>query len=194
MRKLSKILLLLVASMLVAVAAAEIYAGQTEEKSEITIRKIESQVVLYTIYRGEYQKIGQSIGNIYGLAMKNQIWPQGSISLVYLNNPQYVSGEHCLVEIRIPVGKEALKKAGTLGEMTDVKTLPAMEMAVAVKPQGLADPSPIYAALYTWITKQGYMVTGSCREVFLTNAMSGNYVQMKTEIMLPVQKFTPNKD
>ena len=89
MKKLLKLLLLSAMSMLLVVTAAEIYAGQTEAKSEITIRKIESQTVLYTIYRGEYQKIGQSIGNLYGLAMKNQIWPKGSISLVYLNNPQY---------------------------------------------------------------------------------------------------------
>lgn len=191
MRKLSKILLLLVASMLVAVAATEIYAGQTEEKSEITIRKIESQVVLYTIYRGEYQKIGQSIGNIYGLAMKNQIWPQGSISLVYLNNPQYVSGEHCLVEIRIPVGKEALKKTGTLGEMTDVKEMKAMEVAVIKKAAGQMNYDSLYSSLYKWIAQNGYRTTENACEIFVGTGGGTDYSQMSSEIMIPVDKLSP---
>ena len=78
--------------------------------------------------------------------------------------------------------------------MTDIKALPAMEVAVAVKPEGQTDPGPIYKNLYTWIFKQGYMPTGSHREVFLTNVMTGNYAQMKTEIMIPIRKLPPEKD
>ena len=191
----SKVLtLLLLVIGLTLIGAAAIFASTAAAKPAITIRKVEPQVVLYTIYRGSYEKTGSAIGKLFALAGHNRIQPRGPVYYVYLNNPNQVSSEHWLTEIRIPVGKDALKIAGTLGEMTDVKTLPAMEMAVAVKPQGLADPSPIYKALYIWVAKQGYMVAGSCREVFLTNAMSGNYAQMKTEIMLPVQKFAPNKD
>lgn len=192
MNKPKVLTLLLLVIGLTLIGAAAIFASAA--KPAITIRKMEPQVVLYTIYRGSYEKTGSAIGKLFALAGQNRIQPQGPIYYVYLNNPNQVSSEHWLTEIRIPVGKDALKIAGTLGEMTDVKTLPAMEMAVAVKPQGLADPSPIYTALYTWATKQGYMVSGSPREVFLTNAMSGNYAQMKTEIMLGVQKFTSNKD
>ena len=178
---------------LTLIGAAAIFAS-TAAKPAITVRKVEPQVVLYTIYRGSYEKAGSAIGKLFALAGQNRIQPRGPVYYVYLNNPNQVSSEHWLTEIRIPVGKDALKITGILGEMTDVKTLPAMEMAVAVKPQGLTDPSPIYTALYAWAVKQGYMVAGSSREVFLTNAMSGSYAQMKTEIMLPVQKFTPNKD
>ena len=72
--------------------------------------------------------------------------------------------------------------------MTDVKTLPTTEVAVAVKPEGQADPACIYKQLYEWIIKEGYMPAGAAREVFLTNAMSGDYSKMKTEIMVPVGK------
>ena len=75
--------------------------------------------------------------------------------------------------------------------MTDVKSLPATDLAVAVKPEGLADPSPIYNSIYSWILREGYIVVGSPREVFLTNVMSGDYSRMKTEILIPVQKL-PN--
>ena len=190
MRKLTKVLLLLAVLVLIVIAAAEIYAGQTDAKSEISIRKIESQVVLYTIYRGEYQKIGQSLGNLYGLSMKNQIWPKGSISLVYLNNPQYVSGEHCLVEIRIPVGKEALKKAGTLGEMTDVKEVKAMEVAVIKKPAGQMNYDSLYSSLYKWIARNAYRTTENACEIFAGTGGGTDYSRMSSEVMIPVQKLS----
>jgi len=126
---------------------------------------------------------------LYALAGKNQIRPRGNCYYVYLNNPNHVSSEHWLTEVRIPVGKDALNHSGKIGAMTDVKTLPAFEVAVVVKPEGQADPSAIYSGLHSWAIKNGYVPTGSFREAFLTNSMSGNYKQMKTEIMLPVVKI-----
>ncbi len=174
---------------LIITATVEISAGQSD-KSDITVRKAESQTVLYTIYRGEYQKIGQAIGGLYGLAMKNQAWPKGSLSCVYLNNPQYISGEHCLVEIRIPVGEEALKLAGTLGEMTDVKTIKAMDVVVITKQPGQTDRSTVYNDLYTWVAKNGYIAADNACEVFAANMQSQDYSQMKSEIMIPVSKIS----
>ena len=168
--------------------------GISAEKNSISVRRIEQQVVLYTINRGSYAQTGSAIGKLYALAGRNRITPRGSAYYVYLNNPNQVSSEHWLTEVRIPVGKDALKLAGSLGPMTDIKLLPAMEVAVAVKPEGQADPSGIYNRLYAWIFKEGYIAAGACREVFLTNAMSGNYARMKTEIIIPVRKFQPDKD
>ncbi len=188
MSKLKMMSLLLL--VLTAIMAIGIYAGQTADKSDITIRKMESQTVLYTIYRGEYEKIGNSIGSLFGLAMKNQIWPKGSISLVYLNNPQYISGEHCLVEIRIPVGKEALKKAGTLGEMTDVKEIKAMEVAVIKKSAGQMNYGSLYNSLHTWISRNGYVTTENACEMFAGAGGVTDYSQMSSEIMIPVKKIS----
>ena len=161
----------------------------TKKDSGIAVRKIEEEVVLYTIHRGSYDKIGMVIGNLYALAGKEGISPRGSAYFVYLNNPNQISSQHWLTEVRIPVSKDALKAAGTFGGMTDIKMLPAMEMAVAIKPKDQADPGPVYDSLYTWIVKQGYIPSGSPREVFLTNSMSGDYSMMKTEIMIPIQKL-----
>lgn len=172
---------------------AKIFAESGSDESNISIRKVEEETVLYTIYRGSYDKIGPVIGNLYALAGKNSISPRGSAYYVYLNNPNQVSSQHWITEIRIPVSKDALKAAGTLGEMTDIKILPTMEMTVAVKPEGQAEPRSVYKRLYSWIFKQGYMPAGSPREVFLTNAMSGDYSKMKTEIMIPIQKISPAK-
>ena len=183
--------LVLMVVCLMAVGIVKVLAKSPTGKSSFVIRKVKEQVVLYTIHRGSYDKVGPVIGRLYGLAGKKGIIPRGSAYHVYLNNPRRVSSEHWLTEIRIPVGKEALKFAGSLGEMTDIKNLPAVDMAVAVKPEGQADPGQIYSNLYRWILQEGYVVVDSAYEMFLTNAMSGNYEKMKTEIMIPVYKALP---
>lgn len=189
MRRLKKLVLAVIVMALMVAVTVEIFAAQSGEQGNITVRKAEAQTVLYTIYRGEYQKIGRAIGNLYGLAMKNQAWPRGSLSCVYLNNPQYVSAEHCLVEIRIPVGEEALKLAGTLGEMTDVKTVKEMDVAVVTKQPGQTDHDSVYNILYTWVSKNGYVAADNACEVFASNMQSQDYSQMKSDIMVPVRKI-----
>jgi len=188
-----KLSLLLLGLVLTSIVTIGICAEQSADKSEITVRKLEPQTVLYTIYRGEYQNIGKTIGSLYALGMKNKIWPSGSLSCVYLNNPQYVSGEHCLVEIRIPVSQDALKLAGTLGEMTDVKTIKAMEVAVTTKSPGQTDHSSVYNSLYLWIAKNGYIASENACEIFTSDAWAMDYAQMKSEIMIPVKKI-PSED
>lgn len=186
--------LLLLIMALIAISVVGISAESTADQSAFTVRKAEKQVVLYTIHRGSYDKVGETIGKLFALASQKGIAPRGQVSYVYLNNPQYVSSEHWLTEIRIPVAEEALKLAGTLGEITDVKSLPAMELAVAVKPEGQADPGPIYDSLYTWIAKQGYRAVDNACETFLGGGMVVNYAQMKSEIMVPVKKIPEDND
>ena len=194
-----KVLSLLLWTGLLAAAANDVFAQldankPSAERAAFSIRKMEPQVVLYTIYRGAYDNIGQAVGNLFALAGQKGIRPAGQVSYAYLNNPNFVSKEHLLTEIRIAVGKDALKLAGSLGEMTDVKTLPSMEVAIALKAEGIADPSVIYDGLSEFITKQGYVGLDSPSEVFLTNGMGGNYAQMKTEIMIPVKKTADKKN
>jgi hypothetical protein len=74
--------------------------------------------------------------------------------------------------------------------MTDIKILPATEVAVAVKPEGMADPGPLYKKLFTWIYSRGYMGVDNHSEIFLSNATNGNYAQMKSRIKIPVEKIT----
>ena len=168
--------------------------GTKQEAPAYNIRKIDEQVVLYSVHRGAYDKLGPSIGKLFSLAMKKGMKPCGAVEFAFLNNPKTVSSEHLLTEIRIPVKKEALKSAGTLGGMTDVKTVTAHEAVIGIKPEGMADPAPIYTGLFRWMHKNGFMAVDSPRERYLTNAMSGDYSKMKTEIILPIAKFPEQKN
>lgn len=106
----------------------------------------------------------------------------------YLNNPEQVSEEHLLTEIRLPVDKDYLDLAGTLGAFTDVKAVKAHEAVVVTKPVGVADPAPYYKALTEWMDREGYAATEGPYERFLAGAEGGDYSKMKTEIMIPVRK------
>jgi effector-binding domain-containing protein len=187
------LLTLIVIAGLAAIVHAIDANKPSEGQSQFSIRKVDKQVVLYTIFRGSYDKSGQAIGTLYATAGRNRLKPAGPPMYVYLNNPQFVSKEHYLTEIRLPVDSNALKLAGTLGEMTDVKSLPAMEVAVAIKPEGMADPGPIYDQITCWLLKEGYTGIDSPRETFLTRAMAGNYAQMKSEIAFPIKKLSCDK-
>jgi effector-binding domain-containing protein len=179
------------AMLAVAVATDEQTAsGPDSGQAEITVRTLPAQTVLYTIVRGPYQKTSQAVGGLYALAGQKGLRPMGPPTYTYLNNPNRISGEHWLTEIRTPIGDDALKLAGTLGDMTDVKQMPAVTVAVAIKPEGMADSSAIYGEIYTWAYKNGYRTVDSPSEVFLTNAAGGDYTQMKSEIMMPVGKMS----
>jgi effector-binding domain-containing protein len=175
---------------LLVTVTAGLWAKPVAKEADVTIEKTDQQVLLYRIFRGKYDKAGQAIGQLFALAGQKGITPCGPVSFAYLNNPTRVSSEHWLTEIRIPVNKESLSLAGTLGEMTDIKTLPATEVVVAVKPEGMVDPGPLYEKLFTWIYSRGYMGVDNHSETFLSNATNGDYAQLKSRIIIPVEKIS----
>ena len=180
------IVLLLVTAALIFAATSMIAAESAGDKPACTTRQLEEQVVLYTIHRGGLDNISSVVMNLFGLATEKGVFPDGPVTFAYLNDFTRTSSEHWLIEIRLPVDKSALKLAGTLGKMTDIKTLSSVKVAVAVKPEGVADPLPVYERLYNWMHKQRYTPTSGPQETFLTNAESGDYSRMKTEIMVPL--------
>jgi len=193
MNRTRKSLALLVGICLLAVATAGLLAASAKKEPEFSVNNVEPQTVLYTIHRGHYQGVGQTIGRLFATAGQKAIAPKGSVSFAYLNNPTRVSSEHWLTEIRIPVDKEALKLAGTLGEMTDIKTLPGTQVVATVKPEGMADPAPIYKKLFKWIYDNSYMPQDNASEVFVSNVTHGDYAAMKSQISVPVEKISKEK-
>jgi len=179
--------------LLVSLTAIRMWAGPEAPKQEFEIQKVDEQVVLYTLYRGSYEKAGAAIGKLFALAGQKGIRPAGNAYFTYLNNPELVSNKHWLTEIRLPVNKEALKLAGSLGEFTDIKKLPAMKTATAIKPKGTTNAGELLSILYAWIFKNGFTPVDAHSERFLENVTSGDYAQMKTRIIIPVRKIEKSK-
>ena len=181
---LSAVLMVWVVSPVLLAADANVPA-----KPLVTVETIPDQVVLYTIYRGDYAQAGAEIGKLYTLAGTKGIKPVGPLAFVYLNNPKTIGKNHWLTEIRIPVDVNAMSQAGKLGPYTDVKKLPATEAAVIDKPAGVTDPDQLYKQLYKWIYDNGYAASEGPIEVFLTSGQ--DYSQMKTQICSPIERVKP---
>jgi effector-binding domain-containing protein len=165
-----------------------VYGQGEAPRPAVTVRQEPEQVVAYTVFRGNYDKIGPAIGQLFMKLGQNGIAPQMPITFVYLNNAGITQPDHYLTEVRIPVGKEALAKAGTLGDFTDVTTIPALEYAVIRKEPGMGDPMGLRKALYAWVRENGYQAIDNCGERFLDPTPQTDYVQMNNEIMVPVEK------
>jgi len=185
----TKVRLIMLAVAAFSAYAFAIGAPDEEARSLVTIREAPEHVVIYTLHRGPYDGTGPTIGRLFALLGSKGLAPRGNLKFAYLNSPERWSKEHWLTEISIPVDREALKLAGTLGDFTDVKVVPASTLAVAVKPAGMADAGVIFKALMMWIEDRAYEpLEGPC-ELFPPYS-SGKYEDMKTEIMLPVTKPT----
>ena len=179
----------LVIGVLAIVAAGAFIGAKPDTQNQYNIKQQDEQVVLYTLYRGSYDQVGADVVELYQLAGQKGISPQGPLTFSYLNNPMLVDPEHWLTEMRIPVGKDALKQAGKLGEMTDVKVIRPHTVATCKKPPGVgeAEVETLWAGLVKWTASQGYTTLEGPREVFLNGQETGSYADMKTEFQLPVR-------
>ncbi|MHC4951986.1 MAG: GyrI-like domain-containing protein [Planctomycetota bacterium] len=180
-----KTLLLLTVVIVCGAAAITIHAQ--EDTGGITLKTVESKTVLYTVIRGHYAQMGRHIEKLYALAIKKGIKPVGDLRTVYLNNPTQVDNHHWLYEIQIPVDKEALSLAGTLGEMTDVKQLPAMKAATIKRQNIMADPTELYEQLFDWISAQRLIPIDDPIEAYLKSNQVIDYSKMQSEIMVPIE-------
>ena len=76
--------------------------------------------------------------------------------------------------------------SGTLGSMTDIKVIPAMKAAVAIKPEGKDNPTEIISSLFTWINKNNYVVKGRMQQIVKRG--KGEYQKLRTEFIIPIDK------
>lgn len=188
-KRIVQILAMVVISEIIIISAICSRDSQAEPVLNVVIRDIGPQVVLYSIHRGHYETVSLTVNELYKLADAKGICFTGPVFTSYLNDPRIQSPEHWLIEIRIPVNRDAMKFAGTLGPMTDVKILPAMKIAAAVKPKGQDNPEITICSLYSWIKKRGYRIVGGMWQS-VPCGKPGNYAQMKTEFMIPIESPT----
>jgi DNA gyrase inhibitor GyrI len=163
-------------------------AQEAPAPKPVIVRTLPSQTVLYTVVRGSYDKLGGAFGRLYGLIGSTGIKPVDAAMSVHLNNPKTTASEHLLTEIRIPVDDTAMKLAGTLGAMTDVKTVPQMTVAVGLKPKGSADPSDEIQRVYRWVLQNGYCPVEGPMQKVISDSQTHDYSQMEVEILVPIIK------
>lgn len=81
------------------------FIGIASESGKVKIKELPAQDVIYTIYEGPYNKVGQ----VYEILM-NKIIEEGYQMVgvpveIYLNSPMEVSEDELLTEVQFPVIK-----------------------------------------------------------------------------------------
>ena len=170
---------------IICIAGLCMCEAENENSNGITIRELPQQTVLYTIFRGRDNNISDSVNKLYSLAELKGLSPCGPLSTCCLSDSGTAEDHHKLIEIQIPVESQAIELAGTLGDMTDVKVIPSMKVAVAVKPEGKNDPTEIIEDLFSWINKKGFVVKGRMKQNIL-NRGNGAYHTLKSEFLIPI--------
>jgi effector-binding domain-containing protein len=188
-KRIVQILATVVMSEIIIISAICNRDSQAEPISNVTIRDIGPQAVLYTVHRGHYETVSSTMNKLHKLADSKGMCVTGPVFTGYLNDPRIQLPEHWLIEVRIPVSPDAMKFAGTLGKMTDVKILPAMKVAAAVKPPGQDNPETTICSLYSWIKKHGYRIAGGLWQSAPCDK-ANDYAQMRTEFMIPIESPT----
>jgi len=186
-KRIIKILLSVITAEIFLIVLICNYKSQAEPAPDVILRDIGPQTVLYTIHRGHYDTVNSTINKLYKLADLKGICITGPTLIGYLNDPHIQSPEHWLTEIRIPVSADAMQFTGTLGRMTDVKILPAIN--VAVKRERQDNPDITICSLYSWIKKRSYRIVRGLWQSILCDK-PGNYAQMRTELIIPVESPT----
>ena len=186
--------IIVLAWMMLCLCSRALCAQQTPDPDQVSIRTVPSQTVIYAVVRGSYDKLGETFGRLYGLIGSSGLKPVDTAVSVHLNNPKTTAKEHWLTEIRIPVDDTAIKLAGTLGPMTDVKTVPQMSVAVGLKHKGSADPGDVIHRVYQWALQNGYSPSEAPMQRVISDTQTHDYSQMEVEILVPVIRMSAAKD
>ena len=173
-----------------AVALVIAVSAQDQPEALMEVREMPEQVVVYSLHKGPYEKMGDAIGPMFMAGFQQGLAPQMKVGMAYLNSPDLVEPAHLLTEVRLQVGEAALAKAGTLGDSMDVKKIKAHQVVVLKKPKGVADQEALRTQLLKWAHANGYAVTGGCVEWLKTEAGPVPYDQTESEIIYPVIKVT----
>jgi hypothetical protein len=166
-------------------------------------QEVSGKVVLYTIYRGAYDGLLQAIDDLDALR-DSLVGPQTSDpTLNYLYCPICVTDPVDLItEIQLDVPPSALSYAGTLGQFTDVRTIPDREETAITKPQGQSDNNPQFEALYEGVLQMSDAYPGGGPFENLAGYFNARtqhpewsfqeiYTQLNTQLKVPLSEMPP---
>lgn len=107
------------------------------------------------------------------------------------NSLEYIEGD---IEVELAVvveGKITNRSSLKPDARVSLKTLPPVEnMASVIHTNGNKNLLQAYTALYAWIERSGYHISGSARELYLDDIEGNSTVCQMVEVQVPVERFT----
>ena len=150
-------------------------------KSYTTAKLIEPQTVSYVHeVIPSLDAFGQLMGKAFAQLGQQGLKPAGAPFALYYDTEFHE--QNVDVEVAIPVGAAPANSAA-------VRQLPGGTVACVVYQGGYDSIGSVYATLIAWIERNGYRITGACREIYLRGPESGNDpASYMTEVQFPVEK------
>ena len=155
--------------------------------SEITIVKVEPQVVIGMRKRGAYRQVGQMIRSLLQFGAENDAQLQGPPIFICheagkAKTVQPDKEDNADLQVVIPV-------AGKVKETDEIKCyeLPGAVMAKIIHKGHYKGCLMAYKELFSWIERNGKQAVGPAREVYLNNLREVPAEELVTEIYVPIE-------
>ena len=163
----------------------QIEQENTMSDYEVIIKSVEAlQVASMRNIVPTPPKQGQLWQKLDGYLAMHRVRPEGACLTIY-HDDEYKETD-LDVEVCEPINVPLKESANV-----KVQTLPAeAQMACTVHHGPFISIDKAYAALFKWISENGYRISGPCREVYIRPAKHGSQTDKNTvtEIQYPVQK------
>jgi effector-binding domain-containing protein len=82
------------------------FKGEAKAESNIKIKEIPAQQVLYTMHKGPYREVGPAYTALFQYAKEKGYVPLGCPMEIYLNDPSKVEESEFLTEVQQPIKKK----------------------------------------------------------------------------------------
>lgn len=161
-------------------------------KYDVVLKKMPAQTVVSireTI--PNYGEVGKLIGEVFGFLGQHGIQPAGAPFTVWHDHDFRETEVDAEVAVQIAA---AISPVLSGNGRVKISLLPAVEMACVIHQGSYDDFGLAYSALAEWIEANGYRITGSNREIYLSGPESTtNPAEYVTEIQFPVEKVKENQ-
>lgn len=155
-----------------------------EKIMEMEIKELASQPIVSVRFKTSLPAIGESFGRVFSSIFtylgKMVEAPAGPPFAIYYD--EEFKEEDMDIEVCVPTSK-LLAAEGEVGS----SVLPSVTIASTLHMGPYDDAGKLWQALFIWLTKQGYRLSGPPREVFIVGPQPGkDPSEYRSEFLYPV--------
>ncbi|GAB4249568.1 MAG: hypothetical protein Kow00129_10340 [Thermoleophilia bacterium] len=166
----------------------------------VRVTEVEAFDAIALTRRGPYWKLSEPLARLRDFMASRHLDPSGPPLGIFYDDPETTPSKQTRYTLAYPVEPEVAREAQESlkedplppnfdGERIEVRHVPASQIAVLEFEGPGKDSAQAYAALSSWIGRQGFSVAGPPREVYLAEpgSLSGGriHVLIQQPLVLP---------
>jgi AraC family transcriptional regulator len=158
-----------------------------EMDAEAKIRKTEPMTVAFIAMKGSLSLINSAFAKLYTFVAEEGFIPAVPPSRIYFNVPGKVPDQELKWELRVPI-VGICDASGPDVKGLGFRCLEETTVAVIIHKGPFSTIHDTYDKIISWISNNGYQITGPPEEVYLTEPGNTPPAEILTEIRFPVSK------